>query len=225
MTPWIGTRPATLLAAIAVAFLVAGASHAADDDTRMWLGLSFQHPLSDELSAHLLVQGRFSNGMEDLERTVLRPWLTWTSSERLSLSFGYDAHLFDAPDDRAEHRIWQQVALDTPLASWAVGHRVRLEERLIEGVGGAALRLRYQLRVSHPLGAGGLYGAVSNEVFFNLNSPHDGPAGGFGEARFFVGLGRPLGDRVRVEGGYQLQFVDRPGADAANHTLMLQLGF
>ena len=66
---------------------------------------------------------------------------------------------------------------------------------------------------------------VQDEIFFNLNSPNNGPKGGFDQNRFFVGLNRRITDHLSVDMGYQLQVLEtrEPGfPDDLNHILLFQ---
>jgi hypothetical protein len=68
--------------------------------------------------------------------------------------------------------------------------------------------------------------ALYDEIFFNLNSPDStGPQAGFDQNRFFLGINRVIDDKVNIDAGYMIQFVDTAhGApDRANHIFLLQL--
>ena len=203
--------------------LLAQPARGAEDDARLWATFGLQATLAGPVTGSLIIQPRFSQDMGELERVLLRPSISLEVSKPLVLTLGYDAHLIEDPRDKTEHRAWQELGLQTPVDSFAVHHRLRLEERFLEDVAGTALRLRYRLRLGHPIGDSAFDAVVSNEVFFDLNSRRGGPRSGFGEDRAFAGLRRQVHQALALEGGYQLQYVDRPGRDAANHVLMLGL--
>lgn len=212
-----------LLVILALGLFSPTATHATDHDSGMWTTVSASHKLANQWSAGLLVQTRLNNDFGDLERTVLRPSMTYKPTDYLALTIGYDAHFIEKPNDRLEQRIWQQVAFNWTSAPIAWTARARLEERFIEGVDGAPLRLRLMARGQLALNDDGLYAAMSNEYFVNLDETRGGPRDGFDQNRFYVGLGRPLNERIKAEVGYQMQYINRAGEDVAVHQLMLSL--
>jgi hypothetical protein len=88
-------------------------------------------------------------------------------------------------------------------------HRVRLDERFIEGVDPTIIRFRYRLSTSYPFGDSKWYGFASDEVFANLNDDDEGPVDGFEQNRLRLGVGRRVFGRLRVEGGYEFQYARR----------------
>lgn len=198
---------------------------AAEDDARLWAVASAGVPIWDRISGDFMLQTRVSDDIGELERVVLRPWLSARLADGFSASLGYDAHFIEEPSDSVEHRIWEQLSLSHALGSLGLSHRARLEQRFIEDIDGVALRLRYLLRLSHDLGTPKWYASVANEVFLDLNSPDTLPDSGFGEDRASAVIGHRAGAHLRLEAGYQLQYVDRNGQDAANHTLLLGVRF
>jgi hypothetical protein len=102
-------------------------------------------------------------------------------------------------------------------------HRVRLDERFVEGVDPTIFRFRYRLSTSHPFGDSAWYGLASDEVFANLNDDDEGPVSGFEQNRFRLGVGRRLFGRLRVEGGYEFQYARRRGnPDEFRHVVFLE---
>ncbi len=86
------------------------------------------------------------------------------------------------------------------------------------------MRARYLLRFALPL-KWRLYAVVSDELFVNLNSVENGPLRGIDQNRLYAGIGRQMSNQVRMEVGYQQQYVNAsdPTDDRANHILMTQL--
>jgi len=203
--------------------LLAVPASAAEDDGRLWLTGSTRVGLPAAFSASLLLQTRFSDDIGEFERLVIRPSLGRSLGAGFSAAIGYGAHIIEEPTDKVEHRAWQQLSFEHRASFLNVVHRLRLEQRFLEGVDGTALRLRYLLGGSVPLFSSPLRASLRNELFFDLNSKRAGPDSGFGETRFFAGLSHPLGTALTLEGGYQLQYVDGRNQDAANHTLILSL--
>lgn len=167
---------------------------------------------------------RFVDGVNTLERTLLRPSATYRGNG-FSLAGGYDLHIVNSPDDRLEHTLWQQIGTKWNLEPISITARTRLEERFIENVDGTALRLRLRARAEMPLGWQSWYVAVSEEVFFNLNSLSGGPQSGFNQNRVFGGLGTSLSESVGLEFGYQMQYISRTNEDVSIHQLVLSFSF
>jgi len=72
-----------------------------------------------------------------------------------------------------------------------------------------------------------VWGLVTqNEIFFNLNSPTNGPGGGFDQNRFFVGLNKKINEYLSVDGGYQLQAINTDESslfNTLNHILLTSI--
>jgi hypothetical protein len=65
----------------------------------------------------------------------------------------------------------------------------------------------------------------SDELFVNVNQLTGAPRAGVDQNRLFVGVGRHIGEKVRVEGGYQMQLINRrnPTPDRLNHVILVSL--
>jgi len=200
------TVPAGMLVALALA---GGEAHAARDDARVWAGAALGLRPTDRLRFDFLAQVRASQDVSEFERVLLTPSVGGRLHGSLWLDLGYDAHLIETPIDVTEQRAWQQLSLATPFRSLGIGHRLRLEQRFIEGVSETSVVLRWRLRLAHPIAASAWSAVVSNEAFFAFNQVTLGLRDGLGEDRVFVGLRRELGDAARFEVGYQLQWTRR----------------
>jgi len=62
-----------------------------------------------------------------------------------------------------------------------------------------------------------------SEAFVGLDSTRWGQRAGVEQVRNFIGLGKPLSDRLTLEAGYLNQRLIRPGPDASNHVLNINL--
>jgi hypothetical protein len=201
-------------------------ARALENDAQLWATLHVGRPIGDRVAVNLVLQPRFGDDISELERMVVRPWVSVRAFTSTFASLGYDAHIIEHPDSLLENRIWQQM-----LASWKpegleLDGRLRIEERFIEHTSGALVRLRARLGLIRPLE--GRYALVGrNEVLVNLNSLSRGAdtSSGFDENRFFAGLRFGLGEHSTLEAGYQMVYDDRPGDDEIGHTLMIGLSF
>lgn len=195
-----------------------------EHDSGIWSTVSVATPLAQKWSAGMLVQTRVNNHFGDLERTVLRPSLTYKATEAFALTAGYDAHFLERrAGDRIEQRLWQQVSTGTQTGAIKWTGHARLEERFIEDVSGTGLRLRLKARAQAAIGHDTWYAAISNEYFTNLNDLNGGPQSGFDQNRFFVGIGGAVNDHIATEFGYQMQLINRLGEDVMVHQLVLSL--
>lgn len=213
-----------------VCWLVPIRSQATEDDAQLWMTGTASKAFGDGWRANLLVQLRFRDDLEDFERILVNPSLGRDLGRGFSAEVGYDAHALRSPRDRLEHRTWQQLAYAHDLE--AIGlpavdvlHRLRLEERFLEGEDGVASRLRWLVGGSVPIVETRWKAVLRNEAFFDLDAKRQGPTeAGFGETRIFAGFDRALGDSAGLEIGYQLQYVDRRRSeDFAAHTIWIAL--
>lgn len=193
-----------------------------ENDFTLWPGVLTSVGITQDLSASLLLQPRLANDASELQTMVVRTWLAVKPLDWLELAAGYDFIPLLEPVYVVQHRAWPQVSLSHRWSRLSAGNRTRLEFRFIENVSPVALRLRNATRFTLSQEAGPWYGVGSEEVFFDLNDAAP-IRPGFAENRLFVGVGRHLGDVVRLEGGYQMRYVDLPLGDVIQHTLLLTL--
>lgn len=192
------------------------------EDSGYWTTTSVSHDLGPLWRAGLTVQTRTQGDFSDLERTVLRPSVSYNVTGRTWVTAGYDAHFIELPTDRLEQRAWQQLQTAWPLSFATLSGRVRLEERFIENVNGTAVRLRLMARTDVPFQGTQWTLTASNEYFVGLNDLEFGPSDGFDQNRAYVGVSRPLTDSLSLELGYQNQYVNRrSGQDVMTHQLMV----
>jgi Protein of unknown function (DUF2490) len=196
-----------------VPLLVATGSQATENDFQFWPSGRINHAINEDWSISFSARGRFDEDASHSKDYLLRPYLSWTIVDdvpfvdSLTVMAGYDyLHSFDGRD---EHRAWQSAHHAVEHERLRLVHRVRLDERFIEGVDPTIVRFRYRLSTSHPFGDSKWYGFASDEVFANLNDGDEGPVDGFEQNRLRLGVGRHLFGRLRVEGGYEFQYAKR----------------
>jgi hypothetical protein len=160
---------------------------------------------------------------------LLRPGFSWRVGPPVYLTLGYawtPAWLRDG--DRHtyvdEHRTWQQVmwAPTDAATGRAAIVRVRLEQRLRPADHrDTGLRLRTMIRGQVPISKRmPISIVVWDEVFVGLNDAQWGQLRGYDQNRAFAGVGWQIEPTiVRLEVGYQNQWIVRRGADAFNHIL------
>jgi hypothetical protein len=210
-----------------VSLLVATRSYATDNDFQLWSVGRVHHAFNEDWSISFMARGRFDEDASHSKDYLLRPYVSWTlvDDEPFIDSFtvmaGYD--YLQSFDGRDEHRAWQSAHHAVEHENLRFVHRVRLDERFIEGVDPTIVRFRYRLSTSHPFGDSKWYGIASDEVFVNLNDDDEGPLDGFEQNHLRLGVGRHVFGRLRVEGGYEFQYVRRRSdPNEFRHVVFLQ---
>jgi len=206
-------RSAWHIVLVCVLLLAPTASLATENDFQLWPVGRIHHAINEDWSVSFMARGRFDEDASHSKDYLLRPYVSWTIVDdvpfvdSLTVMAGYDyLHSFDGRD---EHRAWQSAHHAVEHKRIRLVHRVRMDERFIEGVDPTIFRFRYRLSTSHPFGDSNWYGFASDEVFANLNDDDEGPVDGFEQNRLRLGVGRHVFGRLRVEGGYEFQYARR----------------
>lgn len=165
--------------------------------------------------AYLEAQGRLGDDASRFERILLRPALGRQLSPQVGVFVGYawTPTFMDAAYAsvfRGEHRAWQQAVITHRTAGLSWQHRIRQEQRWLEGAAGASHRTRYLLRGSRGLGSGGIGITGYHELFVTWNDVDRGPQAGFDRNRWFAGPYLVRGP-VRYEAGYLGEYGRRFG--------------
>jgi len=196
-----------------VLLLVPIGSRATDNDFQLWPAGRVHHAINEDWSISFMARGRFDEDASHSKDYLLRPYVSWTIVDdvpfidSLTVMAGYDyLHSFDGSD---EHRAWQSAHHAVEHEDLRLVHRVRMDERFIEGVDPTIFRFRYRLSTSHPFGDSAWYGLASEEVFVNINDDDEDLLDGFEQNRLRLGVGRRIFERLRVEGGYEFQYARR----------------
>lgn len=213
-----------LLAALAAAMPARAAS--SEHAFQMWQPVYADLPIiNKKLRAYFEVNPRENDGMDGMSQCLIRPGVGVRFNRHLAAYAGYCWVANFQPVFLQEQRLWQQLGFGYKVGKrLAVLHRLRMEERFIQHTDNqTAARLRYMLRLVLPV-RGRWYLVGYDELFINLNSVENGPVRGIDQNRVFGGIGRQINDHLRIEAGYQQQYVQRqdPTADKANHILLTQ---
>jgi hypothetical protein len=224
------TFPFILLSATGLVFPPAPVRSNPVEDFNTWVHVSVTGTLfPDESSGSrwryiIDSPNRFGNDARKYSQGVARAGLGYNLNSRWSVWAGYSYSHTDIPYTRVpfgEHRAFQQLLWTGRTGRFALGARLRLEERFPETGRDMGLRLRQQFRISHPVGRSTwLSWVVWDEVFLNLNRTDYGARRGLDQNRAFAGLGWKWSDTLRTEAGYMHHFNRRPGgAHRVNHVL------
>ena len=206
------------------AALTAPAAADTESDTQQWTSIRINHPIGEGWAVSLKSQVRFDDDVSEYKSVYLKPAVHVSFASHWHLGLGYKFE--DKHGGSDEHAAWQEAAFTHSLGKLTLGHRLRLEERFLEGIGGVIARSRFRLKAAHPLWSSPWYLVGSEEVFVNLNSQGEGPVSGFEQNRLFAGLGVHLGRHLRAELGYLWRFErERSGLDRSDHVISLNLFF
>ncbi|MGC4097661.1 MAG: DUF2490 domain-containing protein [Nitrospira sp.] len=210
-------------------------------DFRLWTPTFLTVKLPSSFFASMEVNPRFAD-LDDsgkIDQLLLRPALGYQLTENVSIWQGYawvgnfnQRHTPPQSPFFEENRIYQQINYTSKFESFKILSRFRLEERWIEHADGTALRFRLMLRGMYPLPSAPEWALVTyDEIFVNLNTvgavQGKGPAAGFDQNRFFVGINRTFGKHFNMDAGYQNQLLNSRSipdlANQMNHTIVLNL--
>lgn len=216
-----------LLIACACLLTTGGMAHAdTRQDEQLWLNLTAMGPVSGDLIYFAEIQPRLSNGISQVDQTLLRGAIGWKLSPKVSVYQGY-AHI--TAGDANEERSFQQF-------NWTIGKpwggelssRTRLEQRWRSDGEDMGWRLREMLRYEKPLKADSqaVNALVYAEGFAALNSTDWGARAGFDQLRSFAGAEIALTGKSTMEIGYLNQLVNQSGGQTrVNHVASLSLFF
>jgi hypothetical protein len=194
----------------------------ADEDLQFWFPTQIIHPLTEDLTASMQVEGRFREDISKFSQMVLKPALNYHFDEHWGLSGGYK--FIEKYEDPNEHDPWQELIFSDQHGDLVTKFQVRLEQRLIAGMNGILPRIRLLGHVAHPIGDTPYYLTSWGAVRFNLADKGEGPVSGFEQVRGFAGLGHYLNKHTQVELGYLYRYErERSGSNPSDHVIHLQV--
>lgn len=231
------------------------------DNQHSWYAYFGEHAMAGRWSLWLDLHLRREGLGATWQQLLVRPGLTYRLGEHARLGAGYGyivTHQYGddpIPARFPEHRAWQQLALTHDAGRVQFAQRYRLEQRWLgtmdttaraDGGGDRVTdwqrrsRLRYQLRATLPLRAGGAakaagptggptdaatgpYLTAFDELFIAVG--RSGRVSVFDQNRAFVGVGWRWSARWRAEAGYMQQLVMRADGRSVedNGTLTVSL--
>jgi hypothetical protein len=215
----------------------------------LWLQFYGNYHFTSRWALQVAGQLRRANFVSQAEQTWLLLGLGYDVTKGGGVTVGagyiylhtYPYGVFPAATDFPEHRVWQQVAINTGLGQVRLEQRFQLEQRWIAqvatGPGGQEFvekrvfswRARSLFRATipfhkQPIRDGDLYAALADEVFVAFGSNIGTNL--FNQNRASALLGYQLGHGVRVEAGYMNQIAAK-GANGneieINHVLVVAL--
>lgn len=190
-----------------------------------WLIYFGQSLIGDsKFSIHHEVQLRDHQLFGDHHQSLIRFAGQYRFKPSLQVSLGYGFIYTELEGDpnmpNNEHRIYQELMLNTPIKKSSIRHRFRTEERFLES-GGFAGRIRYCLFTDLPVSEkgfkkGGTYLAFYDEIFLNAIKKDEQSV--FDRNRLYGGIGYKVSDNLGVQLGYMLQHIR--SQKGGNHLLL-----
>lgn len=194
-----------LIFSVALPQRVSAGSH----DFQIWTPVYLTVNFSDKIQGWYEAQPRFGDDASQVNQLLLRTALGYRVADHWSIWQGYAWTPNIEPKFKTENRIYQQLLYIQKFPALKIMSRTRLEQRWIKDVSGTAVRFRTLLRGQVPLGDQGRWSIVGqDEIFFNLNSPTNGPDSGLDQNRLFVGINRVMNEHLNVDAGYQFQSIN-----------------
>ncbi|SDZ82887.1 DUF2490 domain-containing protein [Pedobacter hartonius] len=225
------------LSPLAFLFLFTGNVHAQTQyQNSGWLFLLNNTKISKKWGAYLDMQVRSSDNWAEVRNFLFRPGITYYANGKNELTLGYLLNqTFTHADGTAdnvltEHRIWEQYVYKHKISTVIASHRFRVEQRFIERAGKDQLfaqRFRYFARFIIPLTKEmkdfeeGLFVALQNELFFNIQHKNELNHRFFDQNRAYVASGYRVTKNLDIEAGYLNQAVKGLNNNTVNNVVQL----
>jgi hypothetical protein len=202
-------------------------ARASDDLQTGWSAWFNTHKFNDRWSLISDVHVRTADDWSSVRTGIARVGGSYALTKSISLGAGYAYIGTYSPGGRdlSEHRLWQQAVHRTTFGDIAVSQRLRLEQRRLERLTGSDLdswRLRYQLRLTKPLGER-WYVTAQNEAFAHLSGRRQLTGKAFDQNRASLGFGWKATPAVDVEAGYLNQFIKGRTVDTQSHAVQINV--
>lgn len=202
---------------------------------------------NDKWGMHFDLQVRSEDNWNRVRNILVRPGLTYYINKNSNATLGYlytptllatKISYIDAAGNSfakgslTEHRIWQQYIYNhQPWKGAALSHRLRLEQRFIERQTDDLFsqRFRYFFRLIQPLqkqeGAftKGVFAALQNELFLNIQNKDQLNGSLFDQNRAYLAVGYRVSKAFDVEAGYLNQTIKGASRNTMNNVAQLAL--
>ncbi|WP_432713591.1 DUF2490 domain-containing protein [Pedobacter sp.] len=208
------------------------------DQNSGWLFLMNSTKFNDKWGMHFDVQLRSQDNWDGVKNLLVRPGITYYINKSSDVTLGYlysPTFVKSAghPNNTlVENRIWEQYIYKHKLSFINVSHRFRLEQRFMERQGADDLfsqRARYFLRLMAPLNKvngsfeKGVFVALQNEVFLNVQNKEELNGSLFDQNRVYGAAGYRISPKVDLEAGYMNQSINGKTNNTRNHIVQVAL--
>ena len=200
----------------------------ASNDLGLWTAVNVNVPIKGKFESRFQFSPRWLDNATDFNQFILHGLLGYRFNKHISFFQGYAWSTLYIPHFRREQRPYQELTISHDVDKLSFDHRLRFEERFIQGVDDVSLRGRYRIKGIYPLDKNKKLALVFfDEIFFNLNSQSDGPQAGLDQNRIYAGINRKFNENINADLGYQLQHLYRRGSavDTLNHFIFFYLNF
>jgi len=207
------------------------------NQTSGWLFLLNNTKINDKWGTYLDVQFRSADHVDYLRNFLFRPGITYYVNDKSEVTVGYLLNkTFNrlngaANNSLTEHRIWEQFIYKQKISTISLSHRFRLEQRFIEtnsvNEDIFAQRFRYFVRFILPLQKNkqkfenGIFAALQNEVFLNIQNKDELNNKIFDQNRAYLAVGYRFSKKLDIEAGYMNQAIKGLSANTVNNIVQL----
>ena len=203
-----------------------------------WLAFFNSTKFNKKWGLALDVQVRTADDWGYVRNTLFRPGLTYYLNDKSNVTAGYmlattNNKFSPIPNKQTllEHRIWEQYIINHKISSVFAMHRFRLEQRFIETNGDDIFsqRLRYFFRLIQPLQkkqdtfTEGVFLALQNETFFNIQNKDLLNKSLFDQNRAYLAAGYRFSKKMDIEAGYLNQASKGINCTTLNNVVQLAI--
>lgn len=212
----------TLIVVMPAQFGFSQTTRYSERNTVAWLTAIVTPKISKKVSGHLEYQWRRVNFVKDWQQSLLRGGITYKIHPQLSVQLGYawvqtfpygTYTIASVPKVFPEHRIYEQLVINSPIGSATLINRLRLEQRWtgrFSPVEAEKLnliffnRFRYMPRVDVSIN-NKMYAALADEILIGFGENVGENV--FDQNRVNVMLGYKASNVFKIEGGFLNQIV------------------
>ena len=213
------------------------ASAQTNKENTAWLAWLNSYRFSKNWAVHFDGQLRSGDDWNYMRTVLIRPGITYYFNAKNTVTVGYayvGTQTRLAPPSKntlTENRIWEQYLYTAKFNQVSLQNRLRLEQRFIEQQtrNVFAQRLRYFVRTIIPLQKQkssfneGVFAAIQNELFFNIQNKNATNNSFFDQNRAYGAIGYRFSSKVDLEAGYMNQYTNGATTDVSNNIIQLAL--
>jgi hypothetical protein len=202
-----------------------------------WFAWFNSYKFSEHFGLHFDAQFRSADDWDYVRNILLRPGLVYHFNPKNNITVGYayigSYNRLPEPSKNSltENRIWEQYINNVKFGQISLQNRLRLEQRFIERQTEDvfAQRLRYFVRTIIPLQkqkssfGRGVFAAIQNEIFFNIQNKDKINNSFFDQNRVYGAIGYRFSPKVDLETGYMNQYTNGATTDVSNNIIQLAL--
>lgn len=201
-----------------------------------WLLLLNNTKINKNWGIYVDLQLRSDDKFDGVKNLLFRPGVTYYLNDKNEFTVGYLVNetftRLDGVSDNSltEQRIWEQYVFKHKINAIAGSHRLRLEQRFIGRRAADDLfsqRLRYFFKFQIPLQKRsqpfdrGMFVALQNEVFLNLQNKDQLNTHFFDQNRGYAAAGYRFSKKLDIELGYLNQSIRGARNNSVNNVIQV----